>query len=393
MMEEIEIEKKFLKIVKNLPRFNQNIENKLYRVGGCVRDSFLKLPSKDIDYLVTNVSFNDLKSGLEKIYGDNVISTNVGDSMNVIKVAIGDGEPFDFAIPRKDIYGMTGNHTDLNVIGDPSMSVEEDLSRRDCTMNAIALDIESGEYIDPFNGIKDIRDGLIVAVGDPDIRFKEDALRILRMIQFSCRFSFTIEHNTWNSIKKNKELLKNITGERIAKELEKAFTKSYFGNNYILLCLLTVSGIGKLLFGSFDEDNKFKSTRDIVINYMLLFSKCGEFEFLNLSNEIVDSIKLLRRFLSTTDWFNVLYKNNRYYDNLKKTLCLKYPEYTNIFDILDKKVFSPNELKISSEELMKLGYVGEELGKIKKELCRLIYEDVLNNDAEEMWNYVKNLKY
>lgn len=392
-MEEIEIEKEFLKIVKNLPRFNQSIENKLYRVGGCVRDSFLKLPSKDIDYLVTNVSFNDLKSSLEEIYVDKVISTNVGDYMNVIKVAIGEGEPFDFAIPRKDIYGMTGNHTDLNVIGDPSMSVEEDLSRRDCTMNAIALDIESGEYIDPFNGIKDIRDGLIVAVGDPDIRFKEDALRILRMIQFSCRFSFTIEHNTWNSIKKNKELLKNITGERIAKELEKAFTKSYFGNNYILLCLLTVSGIGKLLFGSFDEDNKFKSTRDIVINYMLLFSKCGEFEFLNLSNEIVDSIKLLRRFLSTTDWFNVLYKNNRYYDNLKKTVCLKYPEYSNIFDILDSKVFSPNELKISSEELIKLGYVGEELGKIKKELCKLIYEDVLNNDAEEMWNYVKNLKY
>ena len=147
----MDTEKKILAAVKNAPKFDESKENKLYRVGGVVRDEIFGAKSKDIDYLVTNVAFEDLKVALTAI-ADNIVSTNVGESMQVIKAVIdGSEEPYDFAIPRTEVYGGSGRHDDLQAFGDPSLPVESDLARRDLSFNAIAKDVETGEYIDRSN--------------------------------------------------------------------------------------------------------------------------------------------------------------------------------------------------------------------------------------------------
>lgn len=94
-----------------------------------------------------------------------------------------------------------------------------DLSRRDFTVNAMAYDPESCSVVDLFHGQEDIAAGVIRCVGDPDTRFREDALRILRAVRFSGKLGFHIEENTFIAMEKNKALLDNISRERVASEL------------------------------------------------------------------------------------------------------------------------------------------------------------------------------
>ncbi|NCO46813.1 MAG: hypothetical protein GW890_10700, partial [Vibrio sp.] len=102
-----------------------------------------------------------------------------------------------------------------------SDNLEEDLKRRDFTINAIAYDPIIKDIKDFYKGQNDLENGLIRTVGNPDERFQEDALRIMRAIRFSAQLGFTIEQNTLNSIVKNKDLLKNISKERIGDEFSK----------------------------------------------------------------------------------------------------------------------------------------------------------------------------
>lgn len=378
-MTHIEIEKTFLDAIKGAVRFNPNIEPKMYRVGGYVRDSFLGIKSKDVDYVVTNVRFEHLKDALLNIT-DKVISTEVGDSMNVIKVPLGDGEPYDFAIPRKDIYGNSGNHTDLITIGDPSMSVEDDLSRRDCCLNAIAQDVETNEIIDPFNGIKDINYGIIRAVGNPKDRFIEDALRMLRVIQFSVRFDFPIEAETFKAIKDNVFLLKNITGERIDGELVKAFIKSKDSSNISITTLLNSTNVGVFLFGE-----KFLPaiTRNIVgdsvlSNYALMFSYGGNYDRLKLSSKVIDCIvfgvKYIDFIKGNVDLLDVVYKKTHYrkefIDIIKSfnfLMCKEHVEFLNL-------PIDPKELNIETQWMMDQGVIGKNISTLHKKMLKLIWE-------------------
>ena len=102
-----------------------------------------------------------------------------------------------------------------------SQDINEDLARRDFTINAIAYDPIENEIVDPFNGITDIAQSKIKAVLDPNKRFKEDALRLMRAIRIATETSFDIEEKTLNAIKKNAPLIKNISEERIRDELVK----------------------------------------------------------------------------------------------------------------------------------------------------------------------------
>lgn len=100
-------------------------------------------------------------------------------------------------------------------------NIKEDLARRDFTINAMALDILTGEFIDEFGGIDDINRKIIRCVGDPDIRFSEDALRMLRACRFAAKLEFKIEEKTLEAIKKNSENITKISSERIRDELIK----------------------------------------------------------------------------------------------------------------------------------------------------------------------------
>ena len=188
-------------------------------VGGAVRDSILKTTPEDWD-----ITTNALPEETKKLFPD-IKTVDTGIKHGTVSLVIN----------RKCVevttYRTDGEYKDRRHPESVSFtrSLTEDLKRRDFTVNAIAYNNEKG-IVDPFCGCDDIYNSIIRAVGDPDRRFKEDGLRILRALRFSSVLGFGIEENTKAAIHKNKELLKDISQERIAAELTKMLVgKNIFG--------------------------------------------------------------------------------------------------------------------------------------------------------------------
>lgn len=181
-----------------------------YAVGGCVRDSIMGITPHDWDF-ATSATPEQIK----KCFSDYKLYT-IGEKFFTIGVCV-DDEIFEITTYRTESDYNDNRHPKGVEI---AKSLESDLSRRDFTINAIAYNDEKG-IVDPFFGVNDIKLRTIRCVGDPDKRFSEDALRILRALRFSSRFSFSIDMRTHLAINKNKNLLSNIASERIITEFEK----------------------------------------------------------------------------------------------------------------------------------------------------------------------------
>ena len=181
-----------------------------YAVGGCIRDLIMGKTPHDFD-ICTSAKPEEIKN----IFSDyKVIETGI--SHGTVTVII-DSKPLEITTFRVDGEYSDNRHPEKVEF---VTNIKEDLSRRDFTINAMAYCDKDG-LKDFFNGADDIEKKLIRCVGEPDKRFNEDALRILRALRFSSELSFEIEENTSKSILKNKGLLKNISVERIAVELNK----------------------------------------------------------------------------------------------------------------------------------------------------------------------------
>lgn len=190
----------------------------LYEVGGTVRDRLLGRILKDRDYLVTGIPIDKLTAILRP-YGKVAL---VGKSFGVLKFSPHREKDitYDIAIPRKEVSTGSG-HRDFAVNYDHTLSVEEDLGRRDFTVNAMAFDIKSESTIDPFGGRSDLEKGILRQVFAN--AFIEDPLRLMRAVQFATRFDLKIEPVTFEAMKANAHLIKTVSGERIAEELKKLF--------------------------------------------------------------------------------------------------------------------------------------------------------------------------
>ena len=179
-------------------------------VGGCVRDFLLGKAPSDYD-LTTSASPERTK----EIFSDfRTIDTGIKHGTVTLML---DGEPYEITTYRIDGEYKDNRHPECVTF---SKNIEDDLSRRDFTMNAIAYNPTDG-LTDPFGGREDIRCGIIRAVGDARVRFTEDALRILRGVRFSSTLGFAIEKDTASAIKEKRELLKNVSAERIFVEWKK----------------------------------------------------------------------------------------------------------------------------------------------------------------------------
>lgn len=179
-----------------------------YLVGGAVRNILLNLEVKDYD-ITTNAKPSELVGLFKK-----TILTGV--RFGTVTVLI-DSRSYEITTYRRDYEYLDSRRPSVVRFSD---ELEEDLTRRDFTINAICMDKE-GTVIDPLNGIKDINNSIIRAIGNPDIRFKEDALRMMRAIRLMSEIEFTIEENTLKSITKNASTISNISAERIQNELNK----------------------------------------------------------------------------------------------------------------------------------------------------------------------------
>ncbi len=190
----------------------------VFIVGGLIRDEFMCKKPNDWD-IATDATPDEIINVFEKT------------EFKIVDISKKHGTII--IINNKKLYEITTFRIDGDYINNRrpkevkfTKKIEDDLKRRDFTMNAMAYSNEKG-LIDLFNGIDDIENKTIKCVGDPEIRFKEDALRMLRAVRFSAQLNFKIENNTYNAIKSNINLINNLSMERIREEFNKILISDY----------------------------------------------------------------------------------------------------------------------------------------------------------------------
>jgi len=212
-----------------LPKEVKNIIEKLekagyqgYAVGGCVRDLLLDKEPKDWD-----ITTNAKPEEIQKLFPEHVYENTFG------TVAIKtDSEKPELALIEVTPYRIEGKYTDKRHPDEVKFAdkLEDDLSRRDFTVNAIAIGVD-GKITDLFNGQKDLKSKVIRTVGEPEERFGEDALRLLRAVRFATTLGFNMEDRMLSAIKEGAEWLRAISKERIRDEFVKIIEsdKAYEG--------------------------------------------------------------------------------------------------------------------------------------------------------------------
>lgn len=183
-------------------------------IGGFVRDCFLERESKDVDIVVEGSGI-DLA---EKVAKRLKVKVSVFKSFGTAMLKSGDTE-VEFVGARKESYRSDSRKP---IVEDGT--IEEDQLRRDFTINALAFSLQKedfGNLSDPFNGVKDLQNGLIRTPLEPDTTYSDDPLRMIRAIRFASQLSFTIVPESIASIKRNRERLKILSIERISDELNK----------------------------------------------------------------------------------------------------------------------------------------------------------------------------
>lgn len=205
---------KELRLVKQVAKEVSTLGGKVYFVGGYVRDKVLNKENKDIDVEVYGLTLEDLKGVLTKFGG----VEEIGASFGVLMVK---GYEVDFTLPRTE--SSTGSkHTDFEIKVDGKLSVKEATKRRDFTMNALLQDVLTGEYVDLYGGVSDIKSKTIRYVDEHT--FKEDELRVFRACQFASRFNFSIDKGVIEVAKQFG--YQSLSKERIFEEFNKALLKS-----------------------------------------------------------------------------------------------------------------------------------------------------------------------
>ncbi len=194
-----------------------------YLVGGCVRD--LELGREPADY---DVSTDARPERVQELFPD---SLAIGAQFGVILVTEG-GAEVEVATFRSDIGYSDGRHPD-SVVFTPS--AKEDVLRRDFTINGLLLDPRTNEVLDYVGGRADLSAGIIRAIGDPERRFEEDKLRLVRAVRFAARFNFTIEPQTAASIRQLAPEILVVSAERLRDELTKILTEGAARRGFELL--------------------------------------------------------------------------------------------------------------------------------------------------------------
>ncbi len=231
-----------IKLPREIAHMIKTIEDagfEAYAVGGCIRDSILGRHPEDWD-LTSNAS----RDTLEALFpGAAVVNRKLG----VMRIVEG-GVAADIAVYRIDGEYKDYRHPETVVFTE---EIGEDLKRRDFTMNAIAVSPVRGVF-DPHRGREDIQNKTIRGIGNPCVRFEEDALRILRAIRFSAQLGFQVEEETLDAMREKAALLRFISVERIREEFAKTVTAENAGTG---LVLLKQTGVLPYLFGDSCVEN------------------------------------------------------------------------------------------------------------------------------------------
>ena len=374
-----------------------------YNVGGCVRDYLMGNTPSDYD-ITTNALPEEV---MECFSGYTVVPTGL--KHGTVTVVVG-GENIEITTYRVEGTYSDNRHPDSVSF---TRDIEGDLSRRDFTMNAIAMDID-GNLRDPFAGVDDIRAKRIVCVGDADRRFCEDGLRILRGVRFASVLGFDVEKSCEEAIRRNKKLLANISRERIYTELSKLILGkdvqkilTYYND----IIFEIIPGIDAELYSQAVHAIS-RAEADIYIRLALLLGSCGSCDkavgalrSLKCDNKTIVNVKLLlteggcrmscdrvsvRKLLSRIGYENyfMLVKYNQAYFAEDFSPCAQLAE-----DIrLKGDCISISALAADGTYLASMGMKGAQIGATLKDVLQKVMEEKLDNNIEEITNYINHTK-
>ncbi len=194
-----------------------------YLVGGAVRDELLGLESKDADFLVPGVDTEALRTALaphgrveDLVVAERLVGVRLHPSDKRVRTYAPAG--IEFAPPRKELSTGPGRH-DFEIVADATLSVEDDMRRRDFTVNAMARRLADGELVDPLGGQEDLRRGVLRTVSPTS--FAEDPLRLVRGLRFVSQLGFELDAETRRQMEEEAPAVKLVSGERIGDELAK----------------------------------------------------------------------------------------------------------------------------------------------------------------------------
>lgn len=355
--------------IKEILEMITNKGFKAYVVGGYVRDYLRKIKSIDVD-ICTNARVKDLM----EIFKDyKITSLEYGNILLETKDYL-----FEITTFRKDIDYINNRKPIIEYVD----TLEEDITRRDFTVNSICMD-KDGKIIDLLNGKKDLNKKIIRTIGDASFKIKQDSLRILRAIRFASCLNFKIEDNLKNAIKENKDLLKDLSYERKKEELTKIFTSDNKAYGIKLLKELDLLEVLELT----NIDNVLR-TKDLIGMWSTITIN-DNYPFTKKEKDLINNInKLLKEDLN--DIF-VLYKTGLYEINivcdLKKLSKKKYSNKYEKLVIKDK-----NEIDITTEDICIL--LNKEPGCFLKEIYNDLEKNILlknvKNNKEEIEKYILN---
>jgi tRNA nucleotidyltransferase (CCA-adding enzyme) len=373
-----------IKVAKWVLKDLQKAGYEAYIVGGAVRDHILKLPLNDID-ITTNAKpyqvaklFKTKPTGIK--YGTVTVFMQ-NETFEVTTYRI-DGEYKDFRHPDEVVY---------------SDSVIEDVKRRDFRINGLLMN-EKEVIIDHVEGLKDIQDKRIRTIGNPDDRFHEDALRMLRAIYFQAKLGFQIDKETRDSISKNKDKLKNIAMERNFNEIIKILKGKYAKR---AIKSLATTGIHSILPG-LEKGINYMTNLEEVPFVDAFFTLCFALEkevpkawpFSNKHRHKYEvAVELINKDTPINDrdlftyGLDICLLANKVSFLLNRAPNLK-TKLENDFNALPLK--SELDLKLRGQEIVKLTSKkpGAWLSALQREMVDAILEQKLKNEKETLSQYV-----
>ena len=341
-----------------------------YVVGGYVRDKLLGIESSDVD-----IATNALPKDLMDIFN---ISSSRSEKYGNVKIYT-DKYQMDITTYRKELSYNNRRPEEIKYIS----SLEEDLKRRDFTINTIAMDI-NGEIKDYYNGIKDLQNKIIKCVGDANLKFEEDPLRILRAIRFACVLDFKLDDSIIDAIKKNIKLVSTLSKTRIKEELSRILVSN---NRIKTLDFMNKLGILKELNIKYDE---LVDVDDLIGMYAQI-DVGDNFPF---TKEEKRNIELIKSIVKQGKIDNITLFNNGLYISMvaAKVLNLNVEDIVNSYNNLVIK--TKKELNITYNDLIKVIDVNEAntIKKIYNILISKVLNQELQNTSDELIKYVINNK-
>lgn len=348
-----------------------------YVVGGGVRDLLLSIEPSDFD-----VATSAQPDEIIKLFNKTVPT---GIKHGTVTVIV-DKSPIEVTTFRTDgVYTDNRHPENVRFVS----NLKEDLSRRDFTVNALAYNENEG-LIDLFGGVGDLEKRILRAVGDPNKRFDEDALRILRLFRFSSQLDFKIDENTLEAALKLRRGLENISRERIFSEIQKAVN----GKNPNALAPLINSGGFEFLGITSVPD--FKTENPDIRLFCFLKESENPLETLKKlkgSNKQMDFTEKMLRLLSLNPKTKEEIKNAVFLTDLD--VVGAYSEYTDADKKALDEIVKNNEpyalshLAVSGNDLLALGFKGREIGSVLETLRQIVVKDPKKNKKEVLLSLTK----